>query len=129
MPTVTIAHLRIETVTVRLPDTCPHCKRPLGEVALTGYEYQDQSRAVAVQPSGSDLVVDWDEESNNIPDSGESYISWCQINCQCGQSLAVGNEERIDRTAEPAVYSCAECGKVGSALCMRCAEQKGKTNA
>jgi len=88
---ITIADVTIQTREVELPDKCPKCGEALRDVALTGYEYQDQSRAMSVREDGD---VDY-KDSDLLPESGESYIGWVSLSCECGHVLAQGTEERI----------------------------------
>jgi hypothetical protein len=86
--TVQIADIVVTERTVELPDNCPECGAALRNARLRGWEYQDQCRAMSVQND----IVEFDEESNEVPDSGESFISYVSLRCECGHRLANGNE-------------------------------------
>jgi hypothetical protein len=82
--TITVKDVVIRTRIVELPERCPKCQQRLEDCALTGWEYQDQSRSCCVQPDGS---VGFDEDAGGQPQGGECWISWVALSCNCGHSF------------------------------------------
>jgi hypothetical protein len=95
--TIAVKDVVVRTRIVQLPERCPKCQQRIEDCALTGWEYQDQSRSCCVQPDGS---VGFDEDASGSPQGGESWISWVALSCGCGHSFAEA-EGKLSELEEP----------------------------
>jgi hypothetical protein len=92
---LSLDHIIVVHQNIDVPDTCPSCKESLiGDGKLKQWEFQDQSRDMTYR-----IVQDGEVEldcCNDLPQSGESFLS-CSWHCSnCDHELASNNEERFD---------------------------------